>query len=509
MHSLRLKLMGAFALVMLISVVANSLLISRAASGQFSRYVTESGRAWAQRLAPVLADHYARAGGWQDAEALLRNPWSSMMGAGMGGMMPHGQGSMMGPGMMGWGQDQEGGPGWSMSDMMNGDMWAWMGVRLLLADEQGVVVADSASSLTGTKLKPADLAAGVPVLVDGRQVGTLLAVLASADTATLAGDFLKGIRRLTWLVSLTAGMVALALGLVLFRHIVAPVRAVTMAAQRIAAGHLDQRVPVTSQDEIGQLASAFNHMADALARDQQLRRNMIADIAHELRTPLSVIQANLEAMLDGVLPTTPQEIASLRDEIALLSRLVADLRLLSLAEAGQLKLERVKTDLGAVVSRVVERMRPQAEVSGVELETDVAPRLSPVHADADRISQVVSNLVSNALRYTPAGGKITVRVWPEVAADDQATVAVSVTDTGMGIAPEDLPHVFDRFYRADKSRSRSSGGSGIGLAIVKQLVEAHGGRVWVESPVFNGAGKSGYGTRFTFTLPVVQPEPAR
>ncbi|MCS7222595.1 MAG: ATP-binding protein [Anaerolineae bacterium] len=499
MRSLRLKLMGAFALVMLISVVANSLLISQAASGQFSRYVTESGRAWAQRMAPMLADHYARAGGWQGAEALLHNPWSSMMGVGMGGMMlmPHWRG-----GMMGWGRDQERGPGWSMSDMMNGDMWAWMGLRLLLADEQGVVVADSAASLTGTKLKPADLAAGVPIWVDGRLVGTLLAVLASTDATTLASDFLKGVRRLTWLVSLTAGMVALALGLILFRHIVAPVRAVTMAAQRIAAGHLDQRVPVTSQDEIGQLASAFNYMADALARDQELRRNMIADIAHELRTPLSVIQANLEAMLDGVLSATPQEIASLRDEVALLARLVADLRLLSLAEAGQLKLERVQTDLGVLVSRVVERMQPQAEINGIELETDVAPTLSPVYVDADRISQVVGNLVSNALRYTPVGGKITVRVGPGIAADDQTAVAVSVTDTGTGLAPEDLPHVFDRFYRADKSRSRSSGGSGIGLAIVKQLVEAHGGRVWVESPVFNGADGARYGTRFTFVLPM-------
>ncbi len=494
MRSLRLKLMGAFALVMLISVVANSLLISRATSGRFSRYVTESGRAWAQRLAPVLADHYVRTGGWQDVGSLLRAPWLSMMSAGMRGMMPHGQGGMMGPGMMGW--SQEGRPGWDMRDVMRDDMWAWMGLRLLLADEQGVVVADSASSLTGAKLEPADLAAGVPVVVDGHPVGTLLAVLASADATTLAGDFLRGIRRLTWLVSFAAGIAALAIGLILFRHIIAPVQAVTQAAQRIAAGHLDQRVPVTSRDEIGQLASAFNHMADALARDQQLRRNMIADIAHELRTPLSVIQANLEAMLDGVLPATPQEIASLRDEVALLARLVADLRLLSLAEAGQLKLERAETDLGALVSRMVERMRPRAEVSGIALETDVAPELPPVHVDADRISQVISNLVSNALRYTPAGGKIAVRAWPEAAA-----VAVSVTDTGPGIAAEDLPYVFDRFYRADKSRSRSSGGSGLGLAIVKQLVEAHGGRVWVESPVFNGAEGTHYGTRFTFVLP--------
>jgi two-component system OmpR family sensor kinase/two-component system sensor histidine kinase BaeS len=413
---------------------------------------------------------------------------------------------MMGPGMMGRDQGWGMRPSQGMGGMMNGDMWAWMGVRLLLADERGVIVADSASSSTGTTLNRADLAAGIPVLVDGRQVGTLLAVLAAADPATPVGDFLRDVNRSTWLAGLAAGGLALALGLLLFRQIVAPVRAVTLAAQRIAAGQLDQRVPVTSRDEIGQLASAFNQMADVLAQDRQLRRNMIADIAHELRTPLSIIQGNLEAMLDGVLPTTAQELASLHDETALLARLVADLRLLSLAEAGQLKLERAETDLGELVSKVVERMRPQAEAGGVDLATDVAPGLPPVDADADRISQVIGNLVSNALRYTPARGRVAVRAFAlETTADGRRRTAaaavsgrrsavVEVADTGIGITPEDLPHVFDRFYRADKSRTRASGGSGIGLAIVKQLVEAHGGRAWAES-------EPGKGSRFSFTLP--------
>jgi signal transduction histidine kinase len=321
-------------------------------------------------------------------------------------------------------------------------------------------------------------------------------VAASANVASPASDFLSAVNRSTWLAGLAAGVLALALGLLLFRQIVAPVRAVTGAAQRIAAGQLDQRVPVTSQDEIGQMAHTFNQMADALAKDRQLRRSMIADITHELGTPLSILQAHLEAMLDGVLPASPPEIASLHDETAHLSRLVADLRLLSLAEAGQLELEHAETDLAGLVRKVVERMYLQAGDSGVELVADVAPRLPLLTVDAGRISQVLGNLVSNALRYTPPGGRVTVRAFLQAEASSRPMVVVEVADTGSGIAPEDLPYVFDRFYRADKSRSRTSGGSGIGLAIVKQLVEAHGGRVGVASEV-------GKGTTFTFTLPLV------
>jgi signal transduction histidine kinase len=484
MRSLWFKLMGAFVLVILIGVAIDSWLVSRATSSQFDRYVTQSGQLWSQRLAPGLADYYARTGSWQGVEAWLAGPSGGMMGGMMGGMaggMTHAPGRSAGVDGM-------------MDGMMGGDMWTWMGIRLLLADAEGTVVADSASRLAGRPLQAADLAAGTPVEVDGRRVGTLLAMPAAAQVATPAGDFLSAVTRSTWLAGLAAGAFALVLGLLLFRHIVAPVRAVTTAAQHVAAGQLDQRVPVSSRDEIGQLAGAFNQMADALARDRHLRRTMIADIAHELHTPLSIIQANLEAMLDGVLPASMPEIASLHDETALLSRLVADLRLLSLAEAGQLKLERAPTHLGDVVEKVAERMELQARDRDVSLATEVAAGLPALDLDADRIGQAVGNLVSNALRYTPPGGRVVLRAYPRPGAAGRAAVVVEVGDTGSGIAPEDLPYVFERFYRADKSRSRASGGSGIGLAIVKQLVEAHAGQVEVES-------RPGQGATFRLVLP--------
>jgi signal transduction histidine kinase len=486
MRSLWFRLIGAFALVIFIGVVANSVLIDRATGGQFSRYVTQSGKTVAQRLAPVLADEYAQDGGWQNAEAWLEStPQPGVVAPGVG---PH-----MG-GMMGRGPAASGSAGGVTQHMMmsgvSGDMWATMGVRLMLADESGVVVADTLGSFKGTSLKPSDLTAGTPVVVAGRQVGTLLAVLPDVNVVTPASDFLHSVNRSTWLASVAAGVLALVLGMLLFRQIVAPIRALTRASERIAAGQLDQRVMVTSKDELGQLGAAFNQMADALARDRELQRNMIADVAHELRTPLTAIQGNLEAILDGVLPMSAQEVSILHDETLLLARLVADLRLLSLAESGQLKLELAPLDVADLAGRVVERMRPQAEGGGVELAVEAASGLPKVEADGDRITQVISNLVGNGLRHTPPGGRVTV----SVAQGPAGGAVVSVTDSGSGIAAEDLPHVFDRFYRADRSRNRASGGSGLGLAIVKQLVEAHGGDVRV-------ASEPGRETRFSFTLP--------
>jgi signal transduction histidine kinase len=264
----------------------------------------------------------------------------------------------------------------------------------------------------------------------------------------------------------------------------------------MAAGNLDQQVMVKSRDEIGQLGSAFNQMAGALAHQQQLRRNLIADVAHELRTPLSVIQGNLEAMLDGVLPVNTDELASLHDETILLTRLVGDLRLLSIAEAGQLTLERNPLALEDLLQRAVEPLQRQATLAQVTITVQAESNLTLVYVDGDRIGQVLSNLLQNALRHTSTRGQICVTAAKGVNIGDKHEVVVSVADTGSGISAEDLPFVFNRFYRGDKSRSRATGGTGIGLALAKQLVEAHGGRLWVDSV-------EGQGATFSFTLPLV------
>jgi signal transduction histidine kinase len=313
-------------------------------------------------------------------------------------------------------------------------------------------------------------------------------------------EFLASVNSSMWTAGAIAVLIAILLSLLLARQFTLPLRTLTIAAKHISSGDLTQRVPIKSRDELGDLATAFNSMAESLSRNEQTRRNMVADIAHELRTPLTVIQGNLEAILDGVIPPTRETVASIHEESMVLARLIADLRELSLAEAGQLELRRSPTDLADLVRKVVARNQLEASEKGIALSIDAEGEFPTVAIDEQRISQVVNNLLSNALRHTGRGGKVMVSAntngnpLGDQSGREIAAVTVTVTDTGSGIPVEDLPFVFDRFYRPDKSRSRSSGGSGIGLAIVKQLVEAHGGKTWVESA-------PGEGSKFYFTIP--------
>jgi signal transduction histidine kinase len=281
-------------------------------------------------------------------------------------------------------------------------------------------------------------------------------------------------------------------------RLVRPIRRLTQATQAVARGDLSQRVAVTAKDEIGDLGAAFNAMTADLQKAERLRRDMTADIAHELRNPLAVLQGNLEAVLDGVLPPTEENLRPLLDQTQLLTRLVDDLRTLALADSGQLGLNRVPTDPAALVRSVAARFAPQAEVKHITLQADIGDDLPTLSLDAQRIEQVLGNLLSNALRHTPEGGRVVCRVMAQSAHDEKRhapLVTLTVADTGPGIPPEVLPHIFERFYRVDRSRARAEGGTGLGLAIVKQLVEAHGGQIWAKS-------EPGSGTQVIFTLPL-------
>ena len=286
---------------------------------------------------------------------------------------------------------------------------------------------------------------------------------------------------------------ALVLAALLARHILMPVESLTAAARGMAGGDLRQRVTVRSRDELGLLGRAFNAMADSRSRLDDLRRNLVNDVAHELRTPLANLQGYLEVLRDGLTPPTPEVLATLHDESLLLSRLVADLQELALAEAGELPLHATAVPLAEPVTRALDALRPQADAKEVRLAADVADALPAALVDPARLSQILRNLLRNALAHTPPGGTVAVS-----ARERGAEVVVAVRDTGVGIAPQHLPHIFDRFYRADPARSRATGGSGLGLAIVKHLVEAHGGRVTATSAV-------GTGSTFSFTLPAAAP----
>ncbi len=295
------------------------------------------------------------------------------------------------------------------------------------------------------------------------------------------------------LSGLVAGVGGILLVSLLSRRLLRSVHRLTDAAQKLGKGDLSQRVAVTGRDEIGELTSTFNAMAEGLESAERQRRNMVADVAHELRTPLTNIRGYIEAVRDGVLEADETTIASIHQQTMYLSKLIDDLRLLAETEAADFQLDLEPAFLAEVVLRSVEGFRQQAQSHGIELTCDPgsgpATPVSQVNIDRTRIEQVMNNLLQNAVEHTPAGGRIDISVQ-----EAQETISVIVADTGEGIADEQLPHVFDRLYRVDPSRTRSTGGVGLGLTIAKQLVEAHGGTISAESTL-------GEGSRFAFTLP--------
>jgi signal transduction histidine kinase len=443
--SLRWKLSLGFAAIGILTALAVALIVRATNDSDFNQFVVEGAR---REFTQAVSDYYVTTGGWAGIERALGGP---------PGNGPHGRG--------------------------RGGLFG-------LADAQGrLVLPLGPEQRSGDLLSERALALGQPVIVDGVTVGTILTADRRPGFSPEEQAYLDRLNRAVLLASGGAVLVALLAGLLLARTLTRPLQALTAAAHRMAAGQLDQEVPVTTTDEVGEMAAAFNTMSRAVAEANAARQQMTADVAHELRTPLTVIGGYIEALRDGDLQPTPQRFETLHTEIEHLQTLVDDLRILSQADAGELSLQRVPTDVGELLAQTQAAFSLRAGQQQIALVCRVDPSLVPLALDGTRMLQVLANLVSNAVRHTPAGGTITLS-----AGRSGDETLIQVRDTGEGIAPDALPRIFDRLYRADAARTGEGGESGLGLSIARAIVSAHGGTLTVDSTL-------GTGTIFTIRLP--------
>jgi len=448
-----LKLGLSFVIVILVSVALVYFLTARAITSRFAEFREQNKQQVAKQICGLLCEYRRRTGTWLGIEQLLSTRYTVWIN----GRLIVRRTSLIGP--------------------------------FSLADVDGKVVVSTEEGKVGLFLSPQEIASGIPLSDEGEKMGVLLLSEQGSVLDPAEEEFLASAKRSALLGGGIASGIALLLSAFLISQVLSPLRLLSRATERIAHGDLTQRVALKARDEFGQLGTSFNRMIDNLRRSETIRQTMTADIAHELRTPVTIIQGNLEAILDGVYQPTAETIAPIYEETLHLGRLIDDLRDLALAEAGELRLNKEPTDLVTLVNQVTEMVSSSLE-RGPELHVRVDHSLPKVSLDPKRIRQVMANILSNALRHTPATGEI----WVEVL-QEGGEVELRVTDSGSGIPPEDLPHLFERFYRGDQARSRSEGGSGLGLAIAKQWVEAHGGRIWAENNEQTGA-------RFVVRLPL-------
>jgi len=443
-HSLRFRLVVSFTLVILVTIGTVFFFINQVTQDEIRRFGEQADRMRAARMEIELSRYYFRQGDWKGIQPYVEQ-WGSLYGQ-----------------------------------------------RIILTDAGGMVVADSEGNLLGKLYDPNSVGSSLSPPWQAGGIGTLYITPTSSPEVNFTSlqVLFKAIGRFFIWGGLIAVAIALIMTFFLSRRTLAPVKALTSAAKRLGRGDFSQRVQVKDRSELGELANTFNSMASDLERAEQLRQNMVADIAHELRTPLSNIRGYLEAIRDGMIKPDADTIRSLNEEATLLSRLVEDLHELSLAEAGEIKLVCQVENIAELIKQTVAEVQAQATAKGLLVSVDLPDNLPPVNIDPHRISQVLRNLLENAVAHTVRGDAITV-----TARQKDKYVEVSVTDTGEGIPAEDLPNIFERFYRVDKSRTRATGGTGLGLTITKRLVEAHGGRIEAHSEL-------GQGSRFVFTLPV-------
>ncbi len=460
--ALALKLTLAFLAVGIIAIALVAGLIRFQTESEIGRLVYDRNIG---SLTDLLANYYARSGDWAGVEAIFERGHSG------------------------------------------GAQLDWRQYSVALIDNSGQVIYGRGEFAAGQSLPTRTVQRALPIEVEGKAAGRLLV---SSTVAPRRGDrvpadspeasLLQRLGNVTLYSTLGAVAVALLLAALLARSITKPIRELTAATTAVAEGRLGAQVPVRSKDELGQLAAAFNHMSSDLARSTAARQQMTADVAHDLRTPLSLLLGYTEALQDGKLQGDKNNYAVMHDAAQQLQRLVDDLSTLALADAGELPLTRRPADPKALLERSALTFMPRAEAQGVTVNVEAVADLPAVNVDTDRLTQVLNNLVANALRYTPTGGRITLiaDVMPAAPGGDAAGAApaivrLRVIDTGSGIPPEHLPHIFDRSYRGDTSRQALNGEAGLGLAIARSIVEGHGGTIEATST-------PGMGTTFAVYL---------
>lgn len=460
---MRLRLILAFGLVVFVSIASIVLVLWRTTQREVNTFMFRGGMVGVEQMVDALEDYYRANRSWDGIEIFVQQTFGSARRA--GGQAPHGMG------------------------MMN--------QRLRLYDAEGKILADTREPAPTGQLSEAQKSDAISLNAGRRVIGYLVF---DGELAFTRGDevnLMARLNRAALTAAVAGGALSLLLAALLTYHLSRPIRALKEGADRLAAGDLSQRVSVQGDPEVASLGLAFNQMAASLQKAEINRRAITADIAHELRNPLSVQRAHLEALQDGIYPLDPDSLEPVLAQNLLLSRLVEDLRTLALAEAGQLTLHKTQVDIATLAERSADRFSPQAASKQIEIQF-IQPRQSvpALNADPGRIEQILSNLIANALRHTPQVGRVILGI-----RTDHDWAYITIRDTGPGIHEEALPRIFDRFYRADPSRSREEGGSGLGLSIARQLARAHSGDLTAANHPEGGAV-------FTLTLPLSGKNPS-
>ncbi len=436
-RSLRWKLLVGIIIVVTLAIGTLGWVVNRTTRTEFDRYISQDKALKYQRLALTLSSYYEETGSWTGVQKLidkLKKTYNS---------------------------------------------------EIVIANDKGAIITGTSESLPGEGSK--DLGLKIATLGEAENPAGFL-YLKDRSRSTIEEIFLSSVNRAIILSVVISLITSISLILYYSKKTLAPIHRLTLAAEKIKEGELDQEVPVNTQDEVGKLVTAFNSMAEELRKQERLRKNMVSDVAHELRSPLTKSHGYLKALKEGTMEPDKDIIDSLYRNSELLKKLVDDLHDLARAEAGQLDLEKEPILIDDLIHATLESIQYRLEKSEVNIEVNFSEEVM-VNVDPKRVQQVLRNLIDNAITYSDEGGKIEIdrRV-------SQDQVQLKVIDNGEGIPEEDIPYVFDRFYRVDSSRSRETGGTGLGLTIAKEIVEAHGGKIEAEST-------KGEGTSITVHLP--------